>query len=75
MPTIGNKLQCGVNIVTHCMVKRMNDGCRKSPLKPQGQGSTITKTQGVILVRVGDTPVVLSHNERTKDEHGNDCVQ
>jgi hypothetical protein len=35
----------------------------------------ITKTKGVCLVRVRDTPVVLSHNERTRDEHGNVCVQ
>jgi hypothetical protein len=35
----------------------------------------ITKTQGVCLVGVRDTPVVLSHNERTSDEHGNACVQ
>jgi hypothetical protein len=35
----------------------------------------ITKTEGVRLVRVRDTPVVLSHNERTRNEHGNACVQ
>jgi hypothetical protein len=35
----------------------------------------ITKSQGVHLVRVGDTPVVLSHNERARDEHGNTCVE
>jgi hypothetical protein len=35
----------------------------------------ITKTQGVCLVGVIDTPVVLSHNERTIDKHGNTCVQ
>jgi hypothetical protein len=29
----------------------------------------------VRLVRVIDTPVVLSHNRRTRDEHGNTCVQ
>jgi hypothetical protein len=34
-----------------------------------------TKAQGVLLVRVRDTPVVLSLNERTSDEHGNTCVQ
>jgi hypothetical protein len=27
------------------------------------------------LVRVMDTPVVLSHNEWTRDKHGNTCVQ
>jgi hypothetical protein len=43
--------------------------------KPQGQGSKITKTSRVRLVRVIDTPVVLSHNRRTRDEHGNTCVQ
>jgi hypothetical protein len=35
----------------------------------------VTKTQGVRLVRVWDTPIVLSHNERTSDEHGNIDVQ
>jgi hypothetical protein len=35
----------------------------------------ITKTQGVHLIRVIDTPVILSHNERTNDEHGNVYVQ
>jgi hypothetical protein len=35
----------------------------------------ITKTQGVRLVRVTDTPVILSHKELTNDEHGNACVQ
>jgi hypothetical protein len=34
----------------------------------------ITKTQGVLLVRVMDTSVVLSHNEQTGDEHANACV-
>jgi hypothetical protein len=44
------------------------------PVKPQGQGYMITKTQGVHLVRVGDTPVILSHNKQTRDELGNACV-
>jgi hypothetical protein len=35
----------------------------------------ITKAQEVRLVRVRDTPVVLSRNERTSDEHGNIGVQ
>jgi hypothetical protein len=35
----------------------------------------ITKTQGVRLVRVRDTPVILRPNEHTRDEHGNACVQ
>jgi hypothetical protein len=34
----------------------------------------VTKAQGAHLVRVRDTLVILSHNERAKDEHGNDCV-
>jgi hypothetical protein len=34
----------------------------------------ITKTQEVRLVRVRDTPVVLCHNEWTRDEYGNACV-
>jgi hypothetical protein len=29
----------------------------------------------VRFVRVIDTPVILSHNRRTRDEHGNTCVQ
>jgi hypothetical protein len=44
-------------------------------MKPRGQGSTITKNQRLHLVGVMDTPVVLSHNERTRDEHDNTCVQ
>jgi hypothetical protein len=44
-------------------------------VKSQGQGSMITKAQGVRLVRVRDTPVVLSRNEQTSDEHSNACVQ
>jgi hypothetical protein len=44
-------------------------------VKPQGQGSMITKTREVLLVGVMDTPVVLSHNEQTRDEHGKACVQ
>jgi hypothetical protein len=35
----------------------------------------ITKVQGVHLGRVRDTPVILSNNKQTSDEHGNDCVQ
>jgi hypothetical protein len=34
----------------------------------------ITETPEVCLVRVRDTPVILSHNEGTGDEHGNACV-
>jgi hypothetical protein len=34
----------------------------------------VTKAQGVHLVRVRDTPIVLSHNERARDEHDNTCV-
>jgi hypothetical protein len=50
MPTIGqeladgNKLQCGVNLNTHCLAKRTKDGCTESLVKPQGQGSMMTKT-------------------------------
>jgi hypothetical protein len=35
----------------------------------------ITKNQGVCMVRVRDTPIVLSRNERTSDKHGNAGVQ
>jgi hypothetical protein len=35
----------------------------------------ITETQEVRLIGVRDTPVILSHNERTRDEHDNACVQ
>jgi hypothetical protein len=35
----------------------------------------LTKVQGVNLVGVGDTPVILSHDEWTRDEHGNTYVQ
>jgi hypothetical protein len=44
-------------------------------VKPQGQGAMITKAQGVCLVGVRDTPVILSHNEQIRDTHGNACVQ
>jgi hypothetical protein len=70
-----NKLLYGVSFDDHSLAKRMKDGCTKSHVKPQVLGSMITKAQGVHLVRVIDTSVVLSHNERTSDEHGNACVQ
>jgi hypothetical protein len=35
----------------------------------------ITKTRGVHLVGVRDTPVVLSHNEQARDKNGNTYVQ
>jgi hypothetical protein len=35
----------------------------------------VTKARGAHLVKERDTPVVLSHNERARDEHGNACVQ
>jgi hypothetical protein len=57
------------------MVKRMKDNCLESLEKPKGQGSMVTKTRGVCLVRVRDTPAVLCHNEQTSDEHGNVDVQ
>jgi hypothetical protein len=53
----------------------MKDKHLKALAKPEGQGSMITKTQGAHLVIVRDTPVILSHNERARDEHGNACVQ
>jgi hypothetical protein len=53
----------------------MKDDCTESLVKPQGQESTITKTQGVRLVRARDTPVVLCRNEQTSDEHGSAGVQ
>jgi hypothetical protein len=51
----------------------MKDGYTESLVKPHGQGSMVTKTQRVHLVK--DTPVILSRNERTSNEHGNACVQ
>jgi hypothetical protein len=58
------------------LLGKKDEGRVSMPLaKPQGQGSKITKTSRVRLVRVIDTPVVLSHNRRTRDEHGNTCVQ
>jgi hypothetical protein len=70
-----NKLQCGVGFDIHDSAKWMKDKRLKALANPQGQGSMITKTQGAHLVRVRDTPVILSHNERARDEHGNACVQ
>jgi hypothetical protein len=70
-----NKLRCGLSFDIHDSSKQMKDKRSKSLAKPQGQGSMMTKTQGVHSIRVTDTPTVLSHNERTRDEHGNTCVQ
>jgi hypothetical protein len=70
-----SKIQCGVSFDIHDSAKRMKDKCSKSLAKPQGQESMITKTQENHLVRVRDTPVVLSHNEQARDEYGNTCVQ
>jgi hypothetical protein len=53
----------------------MKDKRSKSPVKPQAQRSMITKAQGVRLVKVRDTPVILSHIKQTRDEQGNACVQ
>jgi hypothetical protein len=69
-----NKLRCGVSFDIHDSTKQMKDKHSKSLAKPQGQGSMITKTQGAHLVGMRDTPVILSHNERARDEHGNTCV-
>jgi hypothetical protein len=63
-----------VSFDIHNSAKQMKDKRLKSLAKPQGQGLMITKTQGAHLVRVRDTLVVLSHNERARDEHGNACV-
>jgi hypothetical protein len=70
-----NQLQCGVNMNTHYLAKRMKDGCMESLVIPQGQGLMVIKAQGVHVVRVRDTPLILSQNEWTRDEHGNACVQ
>jgi hypothetical protein len=70
-----NKLLGGISFDDHSLAKSMKDGCTKALVKPQVQGLMITKAQGVHLVRVMDTPVILSHNERTSDKHGNACVQ
>jgi hypothetical protein len=70
-----NKLQCGVSFDIHDSAKRMTDKRPKSLMKPQGQGLMITKAQGVQFGGVRDTPVILSHNEQTRDEYGNACVQ
>jgi hypothetical protein len=52
----------------------MKDKSLKALAKPQGQGSMITKTRGVHLVGVRDTPIVLSYNEWARDQHGNTCA-
>jgi hypothetical protein len=70
-----NKLQCGVSFDIHESAKWTKVKHLKALVKPQGQGSMITKTQGAHMVRVRDTPVILSHNKRARDEHGNACVQ
>jgi hypothetical protein len=70
-----NKLQGGVSFDIHDWAKRMKDKHSKALAKPKGQGSMITKTRGVHLVRVRDTPVILSHKGWTRDEHSNTCVQ
>jgi hypothetical protein len=53
----------------------MKDDYMESLVKPQGKGSMINKAQGVQLVKVMDTSVILSRNEQTSDEHGKTCVQ
>jgi hypothetical protein len=70
-----NKLQCGFNFDIHDLAKWMKHKHSKALAKQQGQGSMITKTQGVHFIEVRDTSVVLSHNEWVRDEHGNTCVQ
>jgi hypothetical protein len=50
-----------VSFDIHDSARQIKDKRLKSLAKPQGQGSTITKTQGVHLIRVRDTPVILSH--------------
>jgi hypothetical protein len=52
----------------------MKDNCTESLVKPQGQGSMITKAQGMHSIRVRDILVILSRNEWTSDEHGNAWV-
>jgi hypothetical protein len=68
------KLQCVVSFDINDSAKQMKDKCSKALAKPQEQGSMITKTQGVHLVGVRDTPVILSHNKWATDKHGNTCV-
>jgi hypothetical protein len=46
-----NKLLYGVSFDDHSLAKRMKDGCTKSLVKPQVQGSMITKVQGVHLLK------------------------
>jgi hypothetical protein len=80
MPTIGEILQTGTSFcvgsaLTPLLGKRMKDKHSNSLVKLEGQGSMITKTQGVHMVRVIDTLVNLSCNKRTRDEHGRTCVQ
>jgi hypothetical protein len=62
-----NKLQCGVSFDIHDSAKQMKDKRSKALAKQQGQGSMATKTQGVHLVIVRDTPVVLSHKGCIRD--------
>jgi hypothetical protein len=53
-----NKLQCGASFDIHDSAKWMKVKHLRSHAKPKGQGSMITKTQIVHLVRVRDTPVI-----------------
>jgi hypothetical protein len=69
------KIHCEIRIDLHYLAKRMKDGCTKSLAKSQGEGTMITKTQGVYLVRVGDTQVIPGRKEWTQGEHGNACDQ
>jgi hypothetical protein len=59
----------------HCSAKKGWSEHSKSLVEPQGQGSMVTKTQGVCLIRVRDTSIILSRNEWTSDEHGNAGVK
>jgi hypothetical protein len=83
VPTIDENLQTGISFcvgsaLTPLLDKKMKGKHSNSLVELEGQGSIITRTQRVGLARVRDTPgdtqVILRHNERTRDEHGNTCV-
>jgi hypothetical protein len=71
-PSVGLRRQ---HFDVHNLAKWMKDKGSKALAESQGQGSMITKAQGVHLVRVRDTSIILCRKEWIRDEHGNACVQ
>jgi hypothetical protein len=80
MPTIDENLKMetsfSVGSALTPLLGKTNEGSVRSHLRNhKDKDSRITKTQGLRLVGVCDTPIILCHNKQSSDEHGNACVQ